>query len=59
MDEKQQVARVCLDQDETLIMFTLDADLVKQFPVTLEQKKSYYKNLSVILAWKLPIFLIS
>lgn len=57
--EKRQVARVCLDQDETLIMFTLDADLVKQFPATLEQKKSYYKSLSITLAGKLQIYLIS
>lgn len=52
--EKRQVARVCLDQDETLIMFTLDADLVKQFPATLEQKKELLQKSFNNFGWETP-----
>lgn len=44
--DKQQVARVCLDENETLIMFILDSSLVNNFPSTLAEKKQLLVNLS-------------
>ncbi|MBK2357595.1 FAD-binding domain [Francisella hispaniensis] len=52
--DKQQVARVCLDENETLIMFILDSSLVNNFPSTLAEKKQLLVSAFKEFKWETP-----
>ncbi|AIT10218.1 oxidoreductase [Candidatus Francisella endociliophora] len=52
--DKQQVARVCLDENETLVMFTLDSTAISKFPETLEEKKQLILTTFKDFQWETP-----
>jgi 2-polyprenyl-6-methoxyphenol hydroxylase-like FAD-dependent oxidoreductase len=52
--ENKQVSRVSLSEDETLIMFTLDSELVDKFPVSLEDKKQLLLSIFRDTKWEIP-----
>jgi 2-polyprenyl-6-methoxyphenol hydroxylase-like FAD-dependent oxidoreductase len=54
VSDQQQVARVSLNKDETLIMFTIDASLVDKFPTTLADKKKIITNAFKDFKWEVP-----
>lgn len=52
--DKQQVARVSIDENETLAMFIMNASLVDNFPVSLEDKKLLLSSLFKEFKWESP-----
>ncbi|ASG68192.1 oxidoreductase [Francisella halioticida] len=50
----KQVARVCLDEKETLVMLTIDSSLVEKIPTSLKEKKQLLQSVFKDNKWETP-----
>ena len=54
IEDDKQISRVTLENGQTLIMFTLDSNLVDKFPSTLQEKKDLLIKSFHDVHWEIP-----